>query len=182
MATQATCKIGIIGAGISGISSFEALVRAGFTASNITIFERFPDLGGAWSTSRSYEGLATNIPGQIYGFIHRPPYAKECLTAGGLLPVERLREEIYAVAEACGAVERVRTGTEVMELRHNLDAQAKKIGWVIRARKTGSNPPEESEETFDKVVVALGLFNVPVSIRDMLYDVAAFHSRWSQSC
>ena len=49
-------RIGIIGAGFAGISSAKILADFGF---DTVVFEKDPEVGGVWASSRRYPGLKT---------------------------------------------------------------------------------------------------------------------------
>jgi cation diffusion facilitator CzcD-associated flavoprotein CzcO len=49
-------KIAVIGAGFAGIAAAKVLTQVGH---QITVFEKAPDVGGVWSSTRRYPGLKT---------------------------------------------------------------------------------------------------------------------------
>ncbi|MBC7850996.1 MAG: NAD(P)-binding domain-containing protein [Chitinophagaceae bacterium] len=62
-------KIGIIGAGISGLATAKAFKERGY---HITVFEKAGDVGGVWEKSRSYLGVTTQTTKNEYAFSDFP--------------------------------------------------------------------------------------------------------------
>ena len=58
-------RVGIIGAGISGLATAKVLSARGF---EVTVLEKEPTLGGVWAISRTYPGLRTNNSKETYCF------------------------------------------------------------------------------------------------------------------
>jgi cation diffusion facilitator CzcD-associated flavoprotein CzcO len=58
-------RIGIVGAGFSGLCAAIRLGRAGFE--DFVLFERGPDVGGTWRDN-TYPGCACDIPSSLYSF------------------------------------------------------------------------------------------------------------------
>jgi cation diffusion facilitator CzcD-associated flavoprotein CzcO len=64
-------KVGVVGAGISGLAATKVLRSVGH---EVATFERVADVGGVWSASRRYPGLRTQNTRMTYGFSdHEPP-------------------------------------------------------------------------------------------------------------
>ena len=53
-------RIGIIGAGVAGLTTAKTLKQAGH---DVVVFDRTPDVGGVWSATRRYPGLTTQSAG-----------------------------------------------------------------------------------------------------------------------
>lgn len=64
-----TQSIAIIGAGIAGLCTAKTLLALGF---DVEVFEKEPDLGGVWASSRRYPGLTTQNPRETYCFSDWP--------------------------------------------------------------------------------------------------------------
>jgi cation diffusion facilitator CzcD-associated flavoprotein CzcO len=64
-------RVGVIGAGISGLVTAKVLLEDGFDP---IVFEKDMDLGGVWSPSRTYPGLYANNTRDTYAFSD-PPFA-----------------------------------------------------------------------------------------------------------
>jgi cation diffusion facilitator CzcD-associated flavoprotein CzcO len=64
-------KVGVVGAGISGLAATKVLRSVGH---DVVTFDRVGDVGGVWSASRRYPGLRTQNTRITYGFSdHEPP-------------------------------------------------------------------------------------------------------------
>nr|WP_067664405.1 FAD-dependent oxidoreductase [Nocardia miyunensis] len=61
--------IAIVGAGISGLAAARVLSGRGL---RVTVFDRAPDVGGVWSTTRHYPGLRTQNSRRTYRFSDFP--------------------------------------------------------------------------------------------------------------
>ena len=62
-------RIGIVGAGFSGLCAAILLRKAGFE--DVTLYERAADLGGTWRDN-TYPGCACDIPSNLYSFSFEP--------------------------------------------------------------------------------------------------------------
>ena len=47
-------RVGVIGAGVAGLSTAKVLLAAGH---EVVVFDRTPDVGGVWSRTRRYPGI-----------------------------------------------------------------------------------------------------------------------------
>ena len=63
MATKKS--VAVIGAGVSGLAAAKVFQQTGHT---VSVFERSHDLGGVWEPSRSYPGIQTQSPKDLYRF------------------------------------------------------------------------------------------------------------------
>lgn len=63
MATRKS--VAIIGAGVSGLAAAKAFKEKGH---EVAVFERSHDLGGVWEPSRSYPGIQTQSPKDLYRY------------------------------------------------------------------------------------------------------------------
>lgn len=62
-------RIAIIGAGFAGVSAGKVLTEFGH---DVAIFEKAPDVGGVWSSTRRYPGLSTQNNKGSYSLIDFP--------------------------------------------------------------------------------------------------------------
>ncbi len=109
-APKASPRIGIIGAGMSGLCMGARLLMAGITS--FTIYEKAPTLGGTWRDN-TYPGLTCDIPSRFYQFRFAPnPEWTERYSKG-----EEIWRYFDSVAGQFGLNDYVRTGTEVTEAR-----------------------------------------------------------------
>ncbi len=101
-------KVGIIGAGVAGLTTAKVLVQAGH---DVEIYDRTPDVGGVWSRTRRYPGLTTQSPSAQYSFSDFPmskdvpewptgaqvqKYLEDYATSSGLDPLLRLSTTVTA--------------------------------------------------------------------------------------
>ncbi|HET9432093.1 MAG TPA: NAD(P)-binding protein, partial [Chitinophagaceae bacterium] len=61
--------IGIIGAGLSGIVTAKTCIDYGY---EVKVFEKEPELGGVWASTRRYPGITTQNPKDTYCFTELP--------------------------------------------------------------------------------------------------------------
>jgi cation diffusion facilitator CzcD-associated flavoprotein CzcO len=62
-------RVAIIGAGAAGLSTAKVLIQAGH---DIQVFDKTPDVGGVWSSTRRYPGVTTQSPKAQYSFSDFP--------------------------------------------------------------------------------------------------------------
>jgi cation diffusion facilitator CzcD-associated flavoprotein CzcO len=133
--------VAIIGAGLAGLTTAKVLLQAGH---RVDVFDRAPDVGGVWSRTRRYPGLTTQSPKAQYSFSDFPMPAHFPEWPGGA----QVQEYLAAYAEEFGVTRCLRLGTTVESAVPEGDR------WVVTTR---SGAPE----TFDRVVVANGVFCEP---------------------
>jgi cation diffusion facilitator CzcD-associated flavoprotein CzcO len=158
-------RVGIIGAGMSGIGMAAKLRLAGIESFHI--YEKWDDLGGTWHAN-TYPGLTCDIPSRYYSYTFAPnPNWTRVYSPG---------REIWAyldrVASDFDLHGRISLGTEVTEARW-VDGR-----WVLR-----TSAGEEAE--YDFIIAATGGLvhpskpNIPGLEK---FAGAAFHSaEWDHS-
>lgn len=62
-------KACVVGAGVSGLATAKVLLADGF---DVDLLEKKSGLGGTWHPSRTYPGLRTNDPKELYRFSDFP--------------------------------------------------------------------------------------------------------------
>jgi len=62
-------RVGIIGAGVAGLTTAKVLSQAGH---EVVIYDKAPDVGGVWSRTRRYPGLTTQSPKAQYSLSDFP--------------------------------------------------------------------------------------------------------------
>ena len=62
-------RVGIIGAGVAGLSTAKVLAQAGH---EVVVYDKAPDVGGVWSSTRRYPGLTTQSPKAQYSLSDFP--------------------------------------------------------------------------------------------------------------
>jgi cation diffusion facilitator CzcD-associated flavoprotein CzcO len=139
-------RIGIVGAGISGLVTAKTFLEDGF---DVTVFEADDEVGGVWARSRRYPGLATQNPRDTYAFSDFPmPKSYPDWPAG-----EQVQAYLAAYADRFGVAPRLRTRVTAVEPR--ADGHA---GWRVRAQNASG---QAETHDFDWLVVCNGVFNVP---------------------
>lgn len=138
-------RIGIIGAGIAGLSTAKVLKQAGH---EVVVFDRTPDVGGVWSRSRRYPGVSTQSPKVQYSLSDFPMPKDYPEWPDG----EQVQQYFESYATAFGLDEHLRLNTEVVK------AHQAGEDWELTVRSAGSEPATES---FDRLVVANGVFCEP---------------------
>ena len=62
-------RVGIIGAGVAGLTTAKTLQQAGH---EVVVYDSAPDVGGVWSRTRRYPGLTTQSAKSTYGLSDYP--------------------------------------------------------------------------------------------------------------
>jgi len=62
-------RVGIIGAGVAGLTTAKVLKQAGH---DVVVYDKAPDVGGVWSRTRRYPGLTTQSPKAQYSLSDYP--------------------------------------------------------------------------------------------------------------
>lgn len=138
--------IAIIGAGIAGLCTAKTLRAQGYA---VTLFEKEPDLGGVWSSSRRYPGLTTQNPKETYCFSDWPMPADYPEWPTGA----QMQAYLQSYADHFGVTPHIRFGTEIAAARPLPDGQ----GWTLDL--TG---PQGSESArFDWLILCNGIFSIP---------------------
>jgi dimethylaniline monooxygenase (N-oxide forming) len=107
-------RVCVIGAGLAGLVTAKVMKLDGF---RVTVFEREPEPGGVWSSSRSYPGLRANTPREAYAFSDYPypadaddfptaaqvrSYLNAYVDHFGLRPLLNLSTEVQSVSRVGG--------------------------------------------------------------------------------
>ncbi|HET6231251.1 MAG TPA: NAD(P)-binding domain-containing protein [Longimicrobiaceae bacterium] len=141
-------RIGIIGAGISGLVTAKTFLEEGY---EVAVFETESEVGGVWARSRRYPGMATQNPRDTYAFsdFAMPRSYPEFPTGA------QVQAYLAAYADRYGVTPCVRFGTRVDEVRAEGD------GWVMRTSPVDGAGGRREAHHVDYVVVANGVFNAP---------------------
>ena len=135
--------VGIIGAGVSGLSAARALLAQGIRC---TLFERNAILGGVWA--EGYSNFGVQVQKELYEFPDWPlPDEASDFTPG---PVIQRYLEDYA--KHFGVWPKIRFNTSVTNLRERTGEEP---GWVVTYDRDGAH----LEEDFDLVAVCIGLYS-----------------------
>ncbi|MFC1431737.1 flavin-containing monooxygenase [Streptacidiphilus sp. N1-3] len=148
-------KIAIIGAGVAGLTSAKVLTQAGH---QVRVYDKAPDVGGVWSRTRRYPGVTTQSPKAQYSLSDFPMPANYPEWPDGA----QIQAYFAAYAEHFGLDRVLRLSTEVTAARPDGSG-----GWLVEARPTGTDAGTGTgtgtaeAETFDRLVVANGIFCEP---------------------
>ncbi|HEX5725503.1 MAG TPA: FAD-dependent oxidoreductase [Longimicrobiaceae bacterium] len=145
-------RIGIIGAGLSGLVTAKTFLEDGHA---VTLFETESEVGGVWARSRRYPGLTTQNPRDTYAFSDFPfPRSYPEWPTG-----EQVQAYLAAYADRFAVTERIRFGTRVDAV---LPRPGGRPGWMVRAtRIDGPDAGRPETHEFDRVVVCTGVFSAP---------------------
>ncbi|MEU9094173.1 NAD(P)-binding protein [Streptomyces sp. NPDC048428] len=91
----------VVGAGPGGIATAKVLLENGF---DVTVFDKYPQVGGIWSVEGCYDGLANQSAFRIFEFADLP----NSLHFAGAVETQRYLENY---ARTFGVLDRVRPGT-----------------------------------------------------------------------
>ncbi|WP_180357590.1 NAD(P)/FAD-dependent oxidoreductase [Streptomyces sp. NP160] len=143
-------RVAVVGAGPSGLSTAAVLTACGH---DVVLFEAAPDLGGVWSATRAYPGVATQDDRTSYAFSDTPMPADLPDHPSG----EQVRAYLHGYARSKGLLERLHLDTRVVAAEPTAD------GW--RVTTTGPQPRTGTRTTtthaVDWLVVAGGVFSAP---------------------
>ncbi len=139
-------RVGIIGAGISGLVTAKTLLEEGF---QVTLFETEDEVGGVWARARRYPGVHTQNPRDTYAFSDFPmPRSYPEFPSG-----EQVQAYLAAYADRFGVTEHVRFRMAVER------AERRGAGWAVRSRSLDDGAGRT--ETFDFLAVCNGTFSTP---------------------
>ncbi len=153
-------KVCIIGAGISGLVAAKVLRGRGH---EVHVVEKSSGLGGVWEPARSYPGVQTQTPRDLYCFSDFPMPADYPEWPSG----QQVHAYLGAYAERFGLQPCLRFHTEVLSLSRRPGAD----GWSVTLQEGGA---AAKTERYDAVVVATGQFSRPRTLP--LPGEDAFHA------
>jgi cation diffusion facilitator CzcD-associated flavoprotein CzcO len=141
-------RVLVVGGGISGLAAAKAFQAHGH---DVTVIEKASELGGVWDPARSYPGIRTQTPRDLYAYPDFPmPQDYPEWPSGA-----QVHAYLSRYAEVHGLRARIRFGTAVEALA---PIEGGASGWTAKLRdKTDAL----AEERFDRVVVATGQFSRP---------------------
>lgn len=142
-------RVGIIGAGVAGLTTAKTLMQAGH---EVVVFDKTPDVGGVWSATRRYPGLTTQSAKSTYGLSDYPMPREYPEWPTGT----QVQAWLASYASKFGVDSLLRLNTEVTS------AVADSGGWTLAVRDTRDGTVDSVQ--VDRLVVANGVFcepNVP---------------------
>jgi cation diffusion facilitator CzcD-associated flavoprotein CzcO len=134
-------SIAIVGGGFGGVGAAVMLKREGYE--DVTVFEKGERVGGVWQHN-TYPGAACDIPSHLYEYSFAPNIWSRRFSPG-----PEIRAYVEGVARRFGALDKIRTGTEVKSAR-----------WDEERRKWGLDTSAGPHEA-DVLVTACGQLSVP---------------------
>jgi hypothetical protein len=134
-------RVGIIGAGVAGLTTAKTLLQAGH---EVLVLDKTPDVGGVWSASRRYPGVTTQSAKVTYGLSDFPMPRDYPEWPSG----EQVQAWLESYAAHFGVDRHLRLHTLVLR------AVPSAAGWVLHL-------DDGTTETFDRLVVANGVFCEP---------------------
>lgn len=139
-------RVGIIGAGMSGLAAAHRLDQAGI---DYLIFDKNPEVGGTW-LENAYPGCRVDVPNFLYSysFAQRDDWPEFYSTQPVLL------EYFQSCARALGLAGRLRLGTEVLSASYEEDSAR----WCLDIR---SSDGAEERIYVNAIISAVGQLNRP---------------------
>jgi cation diffusion facilitator CzcD-associated flavoprotein CzcO len=134
-------RVGIIGAGVAGLTTAKVLKQAGH---EVVVWDKAPDVGGVWSRTRRYPGLTTQSPKAQYSLSDFPMPRDYPEWPTGT----QVQAYLASYASHFELDQALRLSTEIASA-----AAAPDGGWTITA--------DTAAEHVDKLVVANGIFCEP---------------------
>ena len=150
-------KIGVIGAGVSGLSAAKAFSKQGHI---VTGFERSSEIGGVWASYRSYPEVITQSSKDLYRYTdyEMPDSYPQWPNAN------QVKDYLEGYAEKHDLKKLYHFQTSVIAIKDRIDG---KRGWTLVLSKKIANDPECRQASkvyeidFDFIVISTGTFNNP---------------------
>jgi cation diffusion facilitator CzcD-associated flavoprotein CzcO len=158
-------RIGIVGAGMSGLCMAATLRAAGI--GNFRVLEKAGEVGGTWREN-TYPGLSCDVPARFYSYSFAPNAGWTSRFASGA----EIQRYFVRIADRLDLRRHISFGTEVVSARWTGDR------WHVRTSDGGA-------DTFDVLIAATGVLHHP-RLPDIpgldTFAGPAFHSaRWDHS-
>ena len=143
--------VGIIGAGIAGLTTAKIMLEHGF---NVSVFEKKASLGGVWAVSRTYPGLRANTAKETYGLTDYP-YPE---STSGYPEAEEVRQHLESYAEHFGVRPHIKFNAEITSL--SAIEKDRESGFSMTVCSSNNRNETQSYE-FPFVVICSGAFSTP---------------------
>jgi len=140
--------VAVIGAGVSGLVAAKSFQEKGH---KVTGFERSPDIGGVWELSKSYPGIETQSPKDLYCYTDHPMPDEYPEWPTGDQVHEYLKS--YVKKHNLDHVFQLNTNVKSMKRCTENDGR----GWVLEVESNDDG--STTLHVFDFVVVCTGLFS-----------------------
>ncbi|MDQ0778824.1 cation diffusion facilitator CzcD-associated flavoprotein CzcO [Streptomyces aurantiacus] len=138
-------RIGIIGAGVAGLTTAKVLKQAGH---DVVVFDKAPDVGGVWGVTRRYPGVSTQSPKTQYSLSDFPMPKDYPEWPSG----PQVQAYFASYADHFGLPPHLRLNTAVTR------ARPVEGGWSLEVRDTDGT---RDTVGVDRLVVANGVFCEP---------------------
>lgn len=138
-------KVAVIGGGVSGLAAAKAFDEKGHT---VIGFERSHDFGGVWELSRSYPGVQTQSPKDLYRFTDHPMPDDYPEWPKG----PQVHAYLHSYAKKHQLERLFQLNTDVKNMTPRKDG---KPGWTLTLEAAGHT----WDEDFDFVAVCTGQFS-----------------------
>ena len=138
-------KVAVIGGGVSGLAAAKAFAEKGHAVQG---FERSHDFGGVWELSRSYPGVQTQSPKDLYCYTDHPMPDDYPEWPKGTQVHAYLHS--YADKHKLGLL--FQLNTNVLSMEQRKDGAS---GWTLKLEAAGKTWDEE----FDFVSICTGQFS-----------------------
>ncbi len=140
-------KIGIIGAGVSGLVTAKTMREHGF---DVVVFEKEAELGGVWASTRRYPNVTTQNTRDTYTFsdFPMPKHYPEWPTG------QQVQEYLTNYVRHFNLLSGIQFNTKVEQA---IPVDEGRGGWIMHTRQNGVT----TEETVDFLVVCNGVFSEP---------------------
>jgi len=164
MATAATPRVGIIGAGMSGLCMAMKLLDEGIDS--FVIYEQADEVGGTWRDN-TYPGLHCDVPSPYYSysFLPNPEWTRM------MPPGAEIQQYMRRVADERGIRRYIRFDTEVRSAEYG-DGR-----WHVST--------DNGDDEFDVLITATGFLRVPrypdIPGRDTFAGPSFHSARWDHS-
>ncbi|MFK5979932.1 MAG: NAD(P)/FAD-dependent oxidoreductase [Rhizobiaceae bacterium] len=138
-------KVAVIGGGVSGLAAAKAFDERGHTVHG---FERSHDFGGVWELSRSYPGVQTQSPKDLYCYTDHPMPDDYPEWPKG----PQVHAYLRSYAEKHKLQRLFQLNTEILSMERRKDGAP---GWTLKLEAAGNT----WDEDFDFVSICTGQFS-----------------------
>ena len=139
-------SVAIIGAGVSGLAAAKVFKEIGH---EVSVFERSHDLGGVWEPSRSYPGIQTQSPKDLYRYSDKAMPDSYPEWPNGA----QVHDYLGDYANDHNLNRHIQFNTEIKSMNRRKDGKA---GWSLSIAKKGA---KAKTTNFDFVAVCTGQFS-----------------------
>jgi dimethylaniline monooxygenase (N-oxide forming) len=158
---QQSFRVAIIGTGVAGLSTLEALTRHGKNSKkpiSITAFEKSSNIGGVWFNR--YKGLSLQVTQDLYEFPQKnklyPTTAQKIPSGTDVLAmIENFATEKNDIKS------KIQFNSQVTNLKPIMSTGKSETKWTLDVTQKKNGSSSKTSQEFDYVIVCCGLFNQP---------------------